>query len=115
MSRKNPQEAEDLAPPQAVDWNALRQTAAFLHKANLADFMAIVNDPWKSAWLNFLAGLARGIGFVVGFTIIGGLMLFGLKKAFAHSAGVPFIGDEIHQTIGYILAAVREAQGKSGH
>jgi cyanate permease len=108
-----PQE-EDLTPPEAVDWHALRQTAAFLEKANLADFMAIVNSPSRSIWLNFLAGAARGVGFVVGFTIIGGLMLFGLKKAFAHSAGVPFVGDEIHQTIGYILAAVREAQGKVG-
>ena len=114
MSAKAPKDPKDAAPPEAVDWDALRQTAAFLHKANLADFMAIVNDPWKSAWLNFIAGLARGIGFVVGFTIIGGLMLFGLQKAFAHASGVPFIGDEIHQTIGYILDAVREAQGKSG-
>ena len=100
--------------PDAVDWTALRQTAAFLHKANLADFMTIVNNPWKSAWLNFLAGLARGVGFVIGFTVIGGLMLYALKRAFAHAAGVPFIGDEIKQTIGYILAAVREAQGKAG-
>ena len=101
--------------PDAVDWNTLRQTAAFLDKANLAEFVGMMNNPWRNIWLNFLAGTARGVGFVVGFTIIGGILLFGLKRAFAHAGGLPLFGDDLKQIIGYILAAVREAQGKGGH
>ncbi len=52
---------------------------------------------------------------MVGFTIIGGILLFGLKRAFAHAGGLPIFGDDLKQVIGYILDAVREAQGKGSH
>ena len=113
MTKKH--EDPDPEVPDAVDWNALRQTAAFLQRANLYDFVGMINNPWKNIYFNFIAGTARGVGFVVGFTIIGGIMLFGLKRAFAHAGGLPIFGDDLKQVIGYILDAVREAQGKGGH
>ena len=113
MSAKTPQfpkEGSDL--PTRADWNALKETAAFLEKARMAEYVAIMSDPRKNIWLNFVAGVARGVGMVVGVTIIGGLMFLGLKKAFVHAGGVPWIGAEMKEVIGTILQAAKEHSDK---
>jgi hypothetical protein len=46
-----------------------------LERANLAEFMQLIQDPVRLVFLNFLAGLARGFGIAIGLTIIAGLFL----------------------------------------
>ena len=64
------------------------------------------------------AGVARGVGMVVGAGLIGTVLVFlmigMLKKAFLHAGGVPWVGAEIKEAIGFILGAVREHQDKLG-
>lgn len=44
-------------------------------------------------WLNFFAGLARGVGMAVGFSILGALVLYLLQGAFFRN--LPIIGNYI--------------------
>jgi hypothetical protein len=110
------QAAPDARVPKDVDWEALRQTAAFLDKARLAEWVAIMNNPRRSIWINFVAGVARGVGMVVGASIIGVIlmvvMITLLKKAFIHAGGVPWVGTEMKEAIGFILRAIRERQAQ---
>jgi hypothetical protein len=103
--------------PTAMDWHALHKTAAFLEKARLADYVAMMNNPWKSAWLNLLAGIARGAGIVIGGSIIGAFILFGvvagLKIALLHAGGVPWVGAEMKDAIGWVLEVIK-AHGGTG-
>ena len=50
---------------------------------------------WKLIWLNFMLGLARGLGFFLGAVVIGGLLLAILNKFI----DAPVIGDFISQII----------------
>ena len=101
--------------PTVVDWNALRKTAAYLEKAKLADYVEMMNHPWKSIWLHFVSGMARGAGIVIGGSVIGVLlvvlMISGLKTAFLHAGGVPWIGDQVKDAIGWILEVIRQHGG----
>jgi len=107
-------EAAPPAPPKDIDWNAIHQAAAYIEKARLSEWVAIMNNPRRSIWINFVAGVARGVGMVVGASLIGvvfTLFTVGmLKKAFQHAGGVPWVGVEVRDAIGFILRAVRERQ-----
>ena len=45
----------------------------------LEDFMRYLNSPWRIIWRNLIAGLARGLGAVLGATVIVGLAIWVLK------------------------------------
>ncbi|HTB21208.1 MAG TPA: DUF5665 domain-containing protein [bacterium] len=112
-----PAEAEVALPPESgdFDWKALRKVTDILERVNLGAWVAIMNNPRRSFWLNFWAGVARGIGMVVGGALTGlvfALFSVGLlKKAFMHAGGLPWVGGEIREAIGFILKVVHEYQG----
>ncbi len=107
--------APKLAVPDVVDWNALRKTAAFLEKAKLAEYIDMMNHPWRSIWLNFMSGLARGVGIVLGGSVVGVVLvvalLAALKSAFEHAGGMPIVGEYVRNGIGWILEVVHQQQG----
>ena len=45
-----------------------------LERANLVEFMQLIQSPRRMLFLNFMAGVARGFGIAVGFTIIGAII-----------------------------------------
>ena len=106
---------DPIIVPTHVDWNALRKTAAYLEKAKLADYVEMMNHPWKSIWLNLMAGIARGAGIVIGGSVVGVLLVVllvaGLKTAFQHAGGVPWIGEEVKSGIGWVLEVIKQHGG----
>ena len=50
--------------------------------AELYGMLEILGNRRRMMWLNFNAGLARGVGFFLGVTLIGALLLGGLALAF---------------------------------
>jgi len=57
---------------------------------------------------NFMAGLARGLGMAVGFTLLGAMVIYLLQLLARHN--VPFIGEFISD----IVRIVREGEAYSG-
>jgi hypothetical protein len=51
-----------------------------LERANLAEFMQLLQKPVRLIYLNFIGGLARGFGIAIGLTIIASLFLLLLTK-----------------------------------
>ena len=51
-----------------------------LERANLAEFMQLLQKPVRLIFLNFLGGLARGFGIAIGLTVVAGLFLILLTK-----------------------------------
>ncbi len=47
---------------QKASADSLRTVAMSLKRAKLAGYVELMNNPWRLMWLNFLAGLARGVG-----------------------------------------------------
>ena len=57
----------------------------------------------RQAWQNFLYGVLRGLGFTLGFSVLGALMLVILRKLMVEN--IPVIGG--------FLAEVRDAMQRS--
>ena len=68
-----------------------------MERFNLAEYMNMLNDPRRFLVINFLAGLARGFGIALGFTILGALFLWTLQRLVV--LNLPIIGDFIAELI----------------
>jgi hypothetical protein len=106
---------EPAAPPELpsnLDWTAVHKAALILEKAKLGDYVDLMGKPWRNIWVNFLAGIARGAGMVVGASLVGGLAVIllvqGLKVAFHHAGGVPWVGEQVKEAVGFVLQAANE-------
>lgn len=92
--------------------SAAEKVAAFLEKARIGEYLDLMNRPMRMMWLNFLAGIARGVGLVVGGSIVGVvlavLVLKGLKVAFHNVGGLPMFGEQLKEFIGWVLQVVNQ-------
>ncbi|HBT46880.1 MAG TPA: hypothetical protein DEA73_03205 [Peptococcaceae bacterium] len=68
-----------------------------LEKANLAEWVELYRRPLRLLYLNFLAGLARGLGVAVGVTILGTLVLYLVRELALQN--LPVIGKLIAEIV----------------
>ena len=73
-----------------------------LEKAQISDYVSLLENPKKLLYLNFLSGVARGLGMAIGFTLLGALALYLLQKVVM--LNLPLISDFIAD----IVRMVRE-------
>ena len=69
----------------------LARLAQHLEKFNIAEYMNMLNNPRRFLAVNFVAGLARGFGIALGFTILGAFALWFLQRLVV--LNLPIIGD----------------------
>lgn len=50
-----------------------------LTESNLSKFVEITVSPKKIFWRSFLAGIARGIGTAIGFSLLGAIVIYLLR------------------------------------
>ncbi|MDR7318220.1 DUF5665 domain-containing protein [Brevibacillus nitrificans] len=72
--------------------------AMFLEDIRLADIVQNYTAPRKLLWINFLAGLARGLGLTIGTAIV--LALLG--SLLSQFLSIPIIGDYIKDLVDYV-------------
>lgn len=68
-----------------------------LEGIRFAEYVALFNRPWKLMWLNFLAGLARGVGIAIGGTLLAALLFILLSQLAI--LNLPIIGDFIAKLV----------------
>ncbi len=76
-----------------------------LEKANLAEFMQLIQNPARLIFLNFLSGLARGFGIAIGLTIIASIFLVLLTRL--ASLNLPVIGKYIAELVRIVNQQLR--------
>ncbi|MHB1042961.1 MAG: DUF5665 domain-containing protein [Eubacteriales bacterium] len=76
-----------------------------MEKMKLAEYIKLLDNPWRLMYVNFIAGLARGVGIAVGFTILGAVVLYFLRVLVMWN--LPVVGD-------FIADIVRMVQLKLG-
>jgi hypothetical protein len=68
-----------------------------IDKFNLAEYMELLNNPRRFFWVNFLGGLARGLGAALGASILAAVAIFILQRIVV--LNLPLIGDFIAEIV----------------
>ena len=66
----------------------LDRLALYMEKMKLAEYVHLLENIPRLLWINFISGLARGLGMAVGFTLLGALVVYILTKM----VNLPLIG-----------------------
>lgn len=64
-----------------------------MEKMNLAEYTALLQNPWRLVWVNFIAGSARGLGLGIGVAILSAVLLYILRGLMM--VNLPYISDFI--------------------
>lgn len=75
----------------------VNKIALMLEKAKLGDYVAMMSKPRAMLLNNFIAGLARGFGMAVGFTLLGAIAIYFLRQAVF--LNIPIIGNFIAEIV----------------
>lgn len=84
--------AEETSTLQELN-ERVKKMAVHLEKTQIADYVQLLNSPKRLIVMNILAGVARGVGIAIGFTIFTGTIVYILRKLGA--LNLPIIGDYI--------------------
>ena len=77
--------------------NKIDQLIISMEKMQIAEYVQYLKNIKKMLLINFLAGLARGFGMAIGFTLLGAIALYMLQKVAYEN--LPIIGDFIAEII----------------
>lgn len=58
----------------------VQQLITTIEKANVAEWVELYRRPGRLLYLNFIAGVARGLGIAVGFTILGAIVIYIIRE-----------------------------------
>ncbi len=63
--------------------------------ARITDTYMFLKRPWKTIWANVIVGVSRGVGFVIGVSIIGVLLITLIANILSKFVSIPVIGEFI--------------------
>lgn len=78
----------------------LDEISLTMEKLGIAEYVEMLRNPRRLFFINFWAGLYRGFGMAVGFTILGAIVLYVLQKLIV--LNVPLIGDFIADLVNIV-------------
>lgn len=76
-----------------------------LERAKLGSYVDLMQSPGRMLVLNLFAGMARGIGIAVGFTILGALLLYLLQRLVI--LNLPIIGGIITEIVKLVQSNIK--------
>ncbi|MBC9783299.1 hypothetical protein GJ688_01260 [Heliobacillus mobilis] len=76
-----------------------------IEKIKVSEYVEMLNNPKRMMYLNFLAGMARGLGMTVGFTILGAVALYILRELVV--LNLPLIGGFIAEIVRMVQVQLR--------
>ena len=89
-------------PTNIIGQERMERLALHLEKMNIADYMQLINRPRRLVWINFVSGLARGVGIAVGFTLLAALMVYMLHQL--EILNLPIVGAFIAELVKIVQA-----------
>ena len=73
----------------------IEKLATNMEKMKLAEYVRLLESPWQLLWVNFISGVARGLGIGVGFAVLGAFVVYVLQSF----ETIPVIGNYIAQIV----------------
>ncbi|WP_245926323.1 DUF5665 domain-containing protein [Sulfoacidibacillus thermotolerans] len=86
--------------PQGL--RAVERLSDYFERVNFGAYVSLLQKPWRLIYLNFIGGLARGIGIGLGFTLLAALLIVIMQ----HLAvlNLPLIGSYIADVVRIVQA-----------
>lgn len=78
----------------------LGKIAMDMEKLQIAEYIELLKRPRKFLYINFIAGITRGFGMAIGFTILGGITFYILTKLAV--LNIPVIGNYITEIVKFV-------------
>jgi len=82
-----------------------------LQTSGFKEYIDYMGRPWYTFWLNLLVGIARGLGFVIGATVVVALVVWIISRILTQ---LPFVG-EFFETLGEFLSSENLKKLQSGN
>lgn len=76
-----------------------------LERAKLGNYVDLMQSPGRMIVLNLFAGIARGLGVAIGFTVLGAIVLYLLQRLVI--LNLPIIGGVISEVVKLVQLNVR--------
>lgn len=73
-----------------------------MEKMQIAEYIELVRNPWRMVGVNLLSGLARGLGMAVGFTLLGALLIYFLRRLVV--LNLPWLSDFIADIVQMVVS-----------
>ena len=80
--------------------NKVSEIAANIERTQIADYVLLMNSPIRLIWTNLLAGISRGVGIAIGFTIFASTILYLLQAL--NVLNLPIIGNYIADIVKHV-------------
>lgn len=62
------------------DLELIKNLSLQLERAKIGDYVDLMQDPTRLILLNFISGIARGVGIGIGFTILSAFIIYVLQR-----------------------------------
>lgn len=96
---------KDKPPAGKTLADRVEELGLAMEKMKLAEYVELLNRPARLFYINFFAGLARGIGMAVGFTLLGAFLIYILKRL--EYLNIPVIGEFIAEIVKIVQEQLR--------
>lgn len=105
-NQTSPKESCDDAEERARRLQkTLMEISDSLERTKIGDYVDLMNKPRRLIYLNLLAGLFRGMGLAIGFTLLGALVIYLLTRSFI--LNLPYIGNFLGELVWIIQQYLR--------
>jgi len=73
-----------------------------IERTRIDEYTSMITRPWKFFFINFMAGIFRGLGMAVGMTLIAAVLLYILAKILVNMVDLPIIGMYIGEVVKFV-------------
>lgn len=73
----------------------LESISIALEKAKVSEYTEIINNPKRLLIVNFIGGLARGLGMAIGFTVLAAIVIYIIRQM----VDLPLVGKHIAELL----------------
>ncbi len=85
--------------------NKIDRLSLNMERMKIADYVELLERPSKLLFRNFIAGVARGVGIAVGFTLLGAVLVVFLQQL--DLLNLPIIGEFIADIVEIVQSNLR--------
>lgn len=75
----------------------IEELSIAMEKMKLAEYVDLLNKPGRLLYINFLSGVARGVGMAIGFALLGAFIIYILQKLLV--LNLPVVGELIAEIV----------------